>query len=279
MRVSKVPAQATEEEVRAALAGVGDVKSAVIDGNGVWFARVAPAEGDGVEQLRAKVSAAMRAKGAADRKEKAAKKEAAMKAEEQAEAAKKAAVEAAAKQEAEQEPAAAVEAAVEAAEGEAKVEVKMEEVKAEEVKAEEEATEEVKAAEEATEEVKMEEADKEEEAKKEAARKEEEAARKQEEEDALAGDAMTIHGVRVHLDHVEKPSWFLFIGNLCASYDDAKLVELFAQCGSTERCFVMTNKDGTTKGYVPRTHTGKKRHSPTLSTRLHSTQGKRPPRP
>jgi flagellar biosynthesis GTPase FlhF len=253
VRVSKVPAEATEQEVRVALAGVGDVKSAVLEGNGVWYARVAPAEGDGIEQLRAKVSSAMRAKGAADRKEKAAKKEAAKKAED--EAAAEAAE--AAKQEAEQEPAAvekqepaegeakAVEEAAEveakaaeeaaegeakaseeAAEGEAKAEVNMEEVKAEET----------------TEEVKMKEAEKAEEAKK------EEAARKQEEEDALAGDAVTIHGVRVHLDHVEKPSWFLFIGNLCASYDDAKLLELFGQCGSTERCFVMTNKDGTTKG-------------------------------
>ena len=56
VRITKVPLESTEEEVTAALATLGDVKSAVEEGNGIWYARVAPLQGETVEQLRAKVS-------------------------------------------------------------------------------------------------------------------------------------------------------------------------------------------------------------------------------
>jgi hypothetical protein len=73
----------------------------------------------------------------------------------------------------------------------------------------------------------------------------------EEEEEEVVGEAITIGGVRVSMEEIEKPHWFLFIGNLCAAYDDAKLVELFETCGVLSRCFVMQNKDGSSKGYAP----------------------------
>ncbi|KAK3268986.1 hypothetical protein CYMTET_22545 [Cymbomonas tetramitiformis] len=53
----------------------------------------------------------------------------------------------------------------------------------------------------------------------------------------------------VRIEVVPVPGSLLFIGNLGKEVDDAKLREMFESHGALERCFVMVNKEGVSKGY------------------------------